>query len=173
MTKLHLTRAQLLKEWRLRAFPEPVNDAAAGITRIDGIDLDALLEARMDDWYAQLLDSAPLNMLAPVEMADTLEVSGSTPDGGLRYRLPEGFKRLVHIALQNEYRSARILTDAAARLYDPRRRIVDDTPVALVDGGILTVYPGLPLRAAMMICDTGDGMYHIDAAALADIKLWI
>ncbi len=173
MTKLHLTRAQLLEQWRLRAFPEPVNDAAVGITRIDGIDLDALLEARMDDWYSQLLNNAPLNLLAPVDMADRMEVCGSTPCGALRYQIPSGFKHLVHMALQGDHRPARILTDAAARLYDPRRRIVDDTPTVLVDGDILTVYPGLPLRSAMMICDTGDGMYHIDSAALADIKPWI
>lgn len=169
--KLHLTRAQLLHEWRLRAFPEPVNDAATGVTRNDGINLDALVEARCEDWYHHLLAFGPTELLAPVDMADTLTPLPDGIDGSRRYRLPEGLRRVVEIKAGNH--PARVLYDAAARLFDPGMLLFDPTPVALVDNDTLTLYAPAPLDSALMVCHTTDGLYHLDAAAFDTVKSWI
>ena len=77
--KLILSESQLLHEWQLRFFPE---NTAADYTmeRIDGIDAENILKARMEDWYRQLLHNGRMDMLNPIEIADKCRVTAS-PEG--------------------------------------------------------------------------------------------
>lgn len=168
-TPLHLTRAQLLQQWRLRTMPQPLNEAAggAGIVRVDGIDTDAVLSAMIDDWYADLLAHAPMTMLAPLDI--TTDVAAVEGYAG-RYRLPDGVTRIADIALDGEPRPLRLLYGAAARLYDRRKRLLDDWPVALIGIDTFDVLPDRPLWCVMAVYDTHDGLYHLDASALTTVK---
>lgn len=179
--KLHLTPAQLLPMWRQRAFPEPVAEQPGGLTPVYGIDLEQWLTARMTDWYLNLLDTAPLHLLAPVSATGGM-ASTILDDGTGHLIPPEGFRRLVQFRLQGWKRDATIVTDPdspiARRQDSPYSRGGVHKPVVVVTPGGLRIYSPpknavtLRIEAMQMIADTmaDDSLMHIDSAALATVK---
>lgn len=176
--KLTLTRAQLLEQWRLRAFPEPLN-ADGAVTAIDGIDMDAWFEAAAMDWYGNLLATAPVELLNPRDYA--AEIVPYRSGGNLCMRLPESTLRVVSLRLSGWNADAIVCTDptapAALRQLSPLTRTGPDAPVAVWAPGSQTVmlYPDsagneMPVfEKAMLIVDAPD-VFRLDSAAFGTIK---
>ncbi|MCM1021340.1 MAG: hypothetical protein NC343_03515 [Muribaculum sp.] len=174
--KLTLTRAQLLKQWRLRAFPEPANSGQS-VTAISGIDLDAFLEAAMLDWYHNLLLTAPPELLNPVDLAESISVY-TTAWGAVAMPLPENTVRLLEIKLEGWSKAATIVTDPlsplALRQLSCFTRSSADEPVAILAPGASTalLYPAVPtpqLAAASVVVDTLE-TFNLDSAAFNTIQ---
>lgn len=173
--KLLLTKAQLLKEWQLRSFPEPVN-AGCTVEFTGGVDLDAYMSARMDDWYRALLADAPLEMLAPVDISSGVRVS-LTDGGRALIRLPDDAVRVVSLALKDAGNVVLVGGSAgesaiSMSLYSRRRG--RRSTVAVVDGSVLRIYPPRPfdsvpeVESLMAVVDV-EGEYRLDSRALSTI----
>ena len=169
--KLHLTEAQLLQEWRLRAFPEPVREGC-DFTVDYGLDITSLLRARMLDWYHRLLVEAPVELLAPVELTAALTVD----DEGVGHcELPESVVRVLAVAAGGV---RAVMTAPRSRLERLQRspfvRAGSDSPVAVVDHRSITLYVPAPETDTLTVTAVTDDatVFHIDAAALAQIKPW-
>lgn len=72
MRKL-LTKTAMLELWRLVRADEPLR-LDCTLTRTDAVDRDSILEAEMRAWYLNLLDCAPVEFLAPIDMAIKAEI---------------------------------------------------------------------------------------------------
>ncbi len=171
--KLHLTEAQLLHEWQLRAFPEPVNSGCV-ITRDDGVDLDALLRARMLDWYRRLLHEAPFDMLAPVTLTLSLTVDR---DGVGRAALPDSVVRVAEVAVGGC--RAELVTDSRSRKarlqQSPYTRAAASNPVAVLDGRRIDIFVvSRDCREVVLQAVVDDGVtFSLDAAALGAVESFI
>lgn len=172
--KLILTKAQLLKEWRLRSFPEP-DGCGCTVVQTGGADLRAYLEARMDDWYRALLAEAPVEMLAPVDMAGRVSAS-LMADGAVSIVLPAEVVRVVSLTLDGLGRVTLIHDLAGASAIGMRRNRIDCRgvrrgAVAVVREGAVDVYPAEPCTSAprvvslMAVVDV-PGEYRLDSRAL-------
>jgi hypothetical protein len=177
MSALHYTPDEMMAQWRLRAFPETIL-ANCSVTRHDGIDLDAHLMARMRAWYVDLIYNAPSELLAPVDIADRIDVQ-MLPDGTAQFILPDDAVRLVRLLLPGWKAPAMIIADdtlpGAVLQLSGRQRSDNRAPVAVVSGKTVHVCsptPGLsavPLEC-LAVVDTPD-LYHLDERALSTIKL--
>ncbi|MCM1504053.1 MAG: hypothetical protein NC127_02530 [Muribaculum sp.] len=174
--KLLLTKAQLLKEWQLRSFPEPVNSGCE-IVSTAGVDIEGYISAKMDDWYRNLLASAPFELLAPVELARSVRVELSA-DGSARFQVPDYVVRLVSLSLVDigpvplvaDLRGVSALTSGRGHHY--RRSC--QTAVALIDGNSISIrsrYPfsSAPFIASLMAIVDVEGEYRLDSRALSGI----
>ena len=190
MSALTLTFDEMMAQWRLRAFPEAVNDGCS-VTRCDGIDLDAHLRARMQAWYDNLLRTAPVEHLAPVDIAADVEVS-LLPDGTGWFTLPEGAIRLTRLLMPGWTSPALIIPDdtlpGASLQLSGRQRSDHRAPVAILSGRTVRVCSPapstLPARAdallstsnplrpltCLVVLDT-PGLYRLDSLALSTIPL--
>lgn len=172
--KLHLTEAQLLQEWRLRHFPEALN-AGCAVTAGSGYDLDAILLARMRDWYSRLLAEGAPEMLAPVEIGDRLTLRPMA-DGSAAVTLPDSVARVMAVDMEGWKSPALIVADPAGRTAllqrSPYTRGGTSAPVAVIDGREMRLYtppPGGGRLSVTAITDDGT-TYHLDSAALSTIK---
>lgn len=171
--KLHLTEAQLLHEWQLRAFPEPVN-SGCDITRDDGVDLEALLRARMLDWYRGLIHDAPFDMLAPVAIELPVEVDG---DGVGHVALPDNLVRVAAVSAGGC--CAELVTDCHSRKAllqrSPYTRAAASKPVAVLKGRCIDIFVVRPdCRRVLLQAVVDDGVtFSLDAAALSTIPGFI
>lgn len=166
----------MMRMWRIRAFPEPVNSGCS-VTRHDGIDLDLWLAAKLDDWYYDLLRSAPPALLAPVEIASSLTV-GILPDRSASVRIPDSVVRVLSIRLEGWMRPALVVSDPASRMAVLQRSVYSrggvNAPVAVAFPGELRLYSvpdhmdSAVVASAMAVVHT-PGTYHIDSAALATV----
>lgn len=174
--KLLLTKAQLLKEWRLRSFPEP-DGCGCTVVQTGGADLKAYLEARMDDWYRALLADAPVEMLAPVDIADRA-ATALMADGTARIGLPEETVRVVSLTLDGLGRVTTVHDPAGASAICMRHRHRINyrgagrvEAVAVVREGAVDVYPSEPFSVVsrivslMAVVDV-PGEYRLDSRAL-------
>lgn len=67
--KLHLTREEFLALWRTHRGYTPSVCGDACVQRSDGMDLDSILMAEMEEWYRRLLLEADESLLAPEDIA--------------------------------------------------------------------------------------------------------
>ncbi len=172
--KLTLTRSEMLARWRLhRGYDIPHHDASVG--RSDGIDLDSILEAEMDEWYRNLLLTAPLGLLAPVEKAGIIAVPGQ---GSVRMRLHLGETavRIAAVRLSGWRCTATVVSDplspAAMRQLHPFTRASADAPVAVFDplGHTLDLYPyhsGTDKLETLRVVERCADTYSFDSSALS------
>ncbi len=163
--KLRLTKAQLLKEWRLRSFPEP-DGCGCTVEQTGGADLTAYIEARMDDWYRRLLAGAPVEMLAPVDVARQASVTLSADGAVARIRLPDEAVRVVSLAVEGFGRVALIHDPAGAPAISRGRGVV-----AVVGDGYVDLYPPEPFSSVPRIASLRAvvdvaGEYRLDSMAL-------
>ncbi len=172
--KLLLTKAQLLEEWQLRSFPEPVNSGCS-VVQTGGVDIDNYMSARMDDWYSNLLASASLDLLAPVEMCDGISAT-LYPDGTARFQLPEEVVRVVSMSLDGlgpipvvtDLRGVAAFSSGSVHRY----RSSGQRAVALIDGDEVCIRPRIPFTVAPAIVSLKaivdvEGEYRLDSKALA------
>ncbi len=172
--KLHLSEAQLLQEWQLRHLPPMIN-AGCTVNLASGYDMDAILSARMHDWYASLLAAGDMSMLAPVEIGDRLSMTTGHDGTGIII-LPENVVRVVTVDMEGWKSPATITRDPlsriAARQRSPYSRAGTDSPVAVIDGRTMRLYtpPSASARISVTAIVDDPGEYHLDSAALSTIK---
>ena len=170
--KLTMTAPQLLHEWRLRSFPENVA-ADYTLNRVDGIDTDEIMTALMEDWYRNLLHSAYIHLLNPVEIAPDCSLKKLSDRHGM-ITLPEGTLRLTEIVMDGWTGSPTIITDRSSRMarlqQSPYTSGSPLSPVAVVDGLRVDIYPPAGNLISVKAIVDIPGVYALDSAAFATIK---
>lgn len=170
--KLKMSRQEFLSRWRaLRGYAPLRNDVS--LSRSDGLDFDARLEAEMDGWYRRLVLEGDESLLAPEELAPGVSLSAPA-DGCVTLTLPPHAARVTGVRLSGWRRAATVVTDPecnlALRQLHPYTRACEANPVAIVyPDGEMALYPAsesdrlVSLRCAMM----RDNEFAFDSAALA------
>ena len=173
--KLHLTRDEFLALWRILRGYSPLRTDTS-VQRSDGMDLDPILLAEMDDWYLRLLLEADTAMLAPEDMAASVDMP--VPDGGaVTLALPPEVVRVLAVKLSGWSRPACILRDPDSRRalmqQHPYTRACAGSPVAVMHtDGVLSLYPASQTdRLVTLSCAVRrDGEYVFDSAALRGVS---
>lgn len=181
--KITLTKDEMLAQWRLRAAIDPSRTDCQITAEYDGLDLDALLLARIDQWYDRLLNTAPLQYLC-VDTVDEKDIVASAlpQDGRQSYLLPGGIVRLVGIRWQSgietdifdcrhpEKASPQALK-AVKGLLNPYTAPEEHRPLAVLaaDGRNLEIWgvPERPMQALTAVTRPQNGTYTMDDSALA------
>lgn len=174
--KIKLSSSEMLAQWKLRRGFEPLR-ADCVISRADGIDLDALHRLEMRDWYLNLLNTAPVEMLVLTDIASDITVI-PTEDGVGTVLLPESCHRLVEFQLNGWSRPATIIEPPdcyeAQMQINPYSRGGVAQPVVVKRANRLHLYslpPGTPsILRAMAVVEPADGTFEMDESALATIN---
>lgn len=162
--KKTLTRNEMLALWKLTRAAEPMR-LDCTVTRTDGIDLDTIYEAEMRAWYLRLLDSAPIERLAPVEAA---ALARTERRGDLTVvTAPEGCRRVLRVQFDGwdaplaPDGKADAVRACAANPYIKR-------PAAARIGPGTVIASGAYGKLTSLLCaiDTGPESYHLDDSAL-------
>ncbi len=95
--KLDLTKNEMLALWKRRHFLEPLR-ADCRIGRSDGVDLDAISELQMRQWYLNLLAEAPVELVATTDLALTATLKRTSRGSGL-VTLPTETVRVLSVKL--------------------------------------------------------------------------
>lgn len=90
---IDLSEMEMLALWKQMLRVEPVRRECA-VERDDGIDLDSYLVAHLQQWYARLLLTGPLEWL-PVEDMSTKVNLMADADGVVTAMKPDGYVRAV------------------------------------------------------------------------------
>lgn len=170
--KLLLSKSELAREWRLRACPEKVVSDYS-ITRTDGMDIDDILDAQMDDWYRHLLHNADLDLLNPIEISDRCSLT-ETEDGCGYLTLPAGVLKVVTVEMEGWTGVPTITADRNSRIaklqQSPYSKGTADSPVAVVSERRIDLYPvSGTLLSVHAIIDLPE-IYVLDSASFATIK---
>lgn len=159
--KMTLTEAQLLHEWRLRAFPEPVSDGLT-VTRRDGVDAPAVLTAGMKDWYYSL----------PTELRGTTDVTEMCSRRGTgTLLLPEGMRTVTRVSSDEWEIDAVIACEGSREAMLQQSEYTQGSvsrPVAVVSGSEVRVWPPAERVIIEGVVDLAD-RYIVDTAAFATI----
>ncbi len=171
--KLSLTRSEMLARWRLhRGYDIPAVGVVSG--RTDGIDLDAVLSAEMDEWYGRLLASGPLRHLVSVQKAGSV-VLPRHGSADTRISLGPAVVRVADVRLSSWYCSARVVDNPssplALRQIHPFTRASAESPVAVFDpvAKTLALYPYDPGRDSLLslrVVEFHEDMFSFDSSAL-------
>lgn len=172
--KMKLSTEEMLHQWRMRRALEPLRSDCV-VQRADGIDLDPLLKMEMRDWYLNLIDTAPIEMLAPEDIcADVALVVKS--DGSAEVALPERCRRVVEVRLEEWDRAAHIVKPGSRQARCQQSRYSRGgavEPVAIVENGSMRLYSVLSsapkLVKLLCVVEPEDGYYTFDERALATI----
>lgn len=163
--KQSITREQMLAQWKLMRAAEPMR-LDCTITRTDGIDLDTIYESEMRAWYLRLLDTAPIERLAPVE-ASALAKTEVRHDLTI-ITTPEGCRRVLQVQFADwdspiePTAKANAVRACAANPYIKR-------PMAAHIGPGTVIVSGARGKLTTLLCalDTGPEQYLLDDSALA------
>ena len=176
---MHLTPSEMLNLWKKELRLEPVVRDCA-LERDDGIDIDALLQLHIQQWYAQLLATAPIEWL-PVEDVKT-DVSLTTDDNGVvTATVPPQCVRPVEWKLTAWHRPVtQFLTPdshEAQVALDPYTGAGPCRPAAIDHGNhlrLVSVPAGTQptLKIARCVVRPADGTFAFHHAALATIPHW-
>lgn len=164
---------EMLYQWRLRRALLPMREDCT-VTRYDGIDLDSLLRLQMRDWYLNLLDTAPLEMLTLTDISADIAVV-RRDDGLDTVTLPGNCRRLVEFRLEEWERPAEIVADphspVAVMQTNPFSRGGACRPVAVCHNNTLYLYsvtsavPKIAKALAVMLPE--DGTFEMNERALS------
>ncbi len=174
--KIKLSIDEMLNQWRLRRALEPLRSDCT-VERLDGIDLDVLLRNEINDWYRNLLDTAPVEMLVVTDISAMVALS-KRGDGSATIRLPERCRRVVEVMLDCWEQPARIVeadTITAQMQENPYSRGGITAPVAVKRHGRLQVY-SIPsnvdgkIASLQCVLEPEEGFYEMDERALSTIE---
>ena len=171
-----LTRRQMLDRWMLAKGFGPMRTDAT-VTRSDGLDLEAAMEADMRAWYLRILDTAPAPMLPLDTIAPrtTIAVISDT----LAYLSPPAdCRRIISLRLHGWHNDALIVgssTPQARREDNPISRGGLWHPVAVLDpGGRISVraLPGGTCRIEHLVAvtDPGPDIYRFDESLFPEFQ---
>ena len=175
--KITKTTAELREYVRLQAGLTPMRSDCV-IEYTDGIDVDAMIDSRLRQWYLKLLSEGPRELLTEQDMAASATVgTEDVPAAGCSVRLPAACVRAFALRLSQWRHPASILpAEAMARVVErqknPFLRATVDSPVAVMApcGRAVLAWPADNAVAALTgVCDTNDGTYSMDETALAQL----
>lgn len=177
--KTTFSHSQMLELWRIRLGLKPAR-VDCTIERVDGIDIDAMISRQMRQWYVDLLDTAPLELLAAEDISSKLSLM-VTSDGCARFTLPENCRRLISVQLNSWHRPALVV----AAHQNPRLEIMQanpysragaQRPLAVVHGRSVHLYSAdtssavsHKISSALAITDPGPDTFVLDERALSTI----
>jgi hypothetical protein len=175
--KITLTTDEMLAQWKLRRGFAPLR-ANCVIERSDGVDLDAILRLEMRDWYLNLLDNAPIEMLAPSDIKDSIAIIKQYDGSGV-VTLPENCRRVVEFQLKGWRQPAKIITDLnsheAMLQTNKYSRAKSQSPIVVKHHNKLLIY-SLPnddnptIERALAILEPADGSYTLDERGMNLIR---
>lgn len=171
---IKLTREEMLAEWKRRKGMIPVSTSTLEITGSVSDTVDEMLLSEIDDWYARLLLTEPVDMLPVRDIAPQTEVV-DMGDGSVEVRLPDSCVRVVIVRMSGWLQPARIVEpDSATARMQSSRYVSGKThaPVAVRHGRKLTLYGnqgGAALSELRCVAPPADGSYELERALLAGI----
>ncbi|MBQ6279160.1 MAG: hypothetical protein IJK68_05505 [Muribaculaceae bacterium] len=173
----NLTESEMLDLWKqIMRLETPRRDCT--VEWDDGIDLDALLLTHIKQWYAQLLNSAPVHLL-PIEDVKN-EVTLTTRDGIVAATVPRQCVRPVEWKLAEWKRSVTTFLDPysheAMLQFNEWTRGGACNP-AIIDYGfqmlMMSTISGSPqLELARCVVRPADGSYRFHSDLLSTIPEW-
>ena len=176
---MHLTPSEMLALWKKELRLEPVVRDCA-LERSDGIDIDALLTLHIQQWYAHLLNTAPVEWL-PVEDVKA-HVTLTTGDNGIvSASVPPQCVRPVQWQLTVWQRPAtQFLTPdshEAQVALDPYTQAGVNRPAAIDYGNhliLISVPTGTQpsLKTARCVVRPTDGTFAFHPDSLSTIPTW-
>lgn len=172
--KITLTTDEMLVQWKLHRGFAPLR-ADCVIERTDGVDLDAILRLEMRDWYLNLLDNAPIEMLAPTDIKNSIAIMKQSDGSGV-VTLPENCRRVVEFQLKGWRQPAKIITNMnsheAMLQTNKYSRAKCQSPIVIKHHNKLFIY-SLPndtnptIEQALAIMEPADGSYILDERGLS------
>jgi len=175
-----LSREEMLRCRRIAAGLEHLRtDCDVRVT--DGIDVDAMYEQELRQWYLDFLDNGPAHLVAVSDVAATLRDGERVPGGGVMISVPPECRRVFSLRLDSwlnavEVASAEKARDIISRQLNPYTAASPAMPVAcLVPGaeaglaGGIMAWPAGKLPHVTAAIDTGPGIYKFDEAAMNTI----
>lgn len=167
---LSYNQDEMLALWRRRRGLEPLR--SDGITvRRDGLDVDTLMLAELNAWYANLLARGSLDMVEVTELTDKIvrKLDGTT----LSVTLPERCRRVVSVRGRGWSRSAIPTPLEQVNVLDINQYAGrgPENPLAILDDRILTLYrvTGSEIESLRVVVQPEGGIYRFDETALATI----
>lgn len=173
--KTSLTTDEMLEVWRLHRALLPLREDCV-VERHDGIDLDIYLRREMRNWYLELLDTAPLEMLKVTDIADETMVRLNADRSGTVI-LPDRCRRVTEVKLDGWLRPARIVDAAELPVVswqqNPFTMGDEAEPIAICDCGSLQLY-SVPdgvtaprLASLKCVIEPDEGIYELDERAFS------
>lgn len=92
--KLTFTREEMREKWRRIRAVEPMRLDGV-VSRTDGPDVDAIMEAEMRAWYLDLLDHGPLSALCLVNKASEAKMEARVTGEPVIVTPPSGTRRVT------------------------------------------------------------------------------
>lgn len=176
---MHLTPSEMLALWKKELRLEPVV-RDCNIERSDGIDIDAMLTLHIQQWYAHLLTTAPVEWL-PIEDVKAHVTLTADDNGVVTATVPAQYVRPIEWQLTAWLRPVtQFLTPdshEAQVALDPFTQAGINRPAAIDHGNrllLISVPAGtLPtLATARCVVRPTDGTFTFHHAALATIPHW-
>lgn len=177
-TMLRVSESEMLTLWKnILHLDVPRTDC--DVQRIDGIDLDATIWLHIRQWYAHLLQTAPLHMV-PVEDVIGTAIITTNFDGLTQVQMPArcvrpvevrmvGWKRSVTEFLSPDHPVAKMQSNALLRAGN-------ENPVVVAYDNRLELYPsattGMPAAVENLRAVTApaDGTFAFSPEALHTIR---
>lgn len=172
--KITKSAAELREYVRTLAGLTPMR-ADCVIEYTDGIDVDAMIDFRLRQWYIKLLAEGPRELLAVHDMAAGATVTDAgAPASGSVVRLPPTCVRAFELMLASWQHPVPILgAEALGKMAgcqrNPFTRATPHAPVAVMAPDGMSVFawpPGSTVAALSGVSDTADGTFSMDEAAL-------
>lgn len=163
------TRQELVDRWRLVRYKEPLR-ADVAVT-FDGLDMSALDEAAVDDWWLWLVDTAPEHWLTCRNYADVAQLKRNDVAECIEVTMPMLFplRRITSVRLQGWQADAEILSpgsrEAFMQLNSYSRAGIIHPAAIHVDPWRLLLYPAVSTTLECLKA-VDDSDYTIDSRCL-------
>lgn len=180
MILLKYTQAEMLDMWKLKLHIAPLQTNCS-IIRSDGIDIDALLILKINEWYSNLLNTAPHQWLPVEDISNDIFVCLST-DGVASIKLPDYCVRPIEWRMEGWKQSVTEFLEPnhpiALQQSNLFLRAGCENPVATINGNILNLFSipagaGGTVDMARCVIHPTDGNYIFATCALASITDYI
>ena len=176
---LSLTESEMLNLWKNLFQLQPTRTDCT-LERIDGIDLDEFLLLNIRKWYAQLLLTAPQNIVPIVDVKDQVTISVAD-NGVVKASVPPECVRPVEWKLAGWEKSVtQFLSPNApetAELHNEWTRPAAYNPAIIDHGNHLLLFSqpdgsDAVLELARCVVRPADGSYQFHRSALSTIPRW-
>lgn len=170
-----LSRVELTAQWRLRRHLEPQR---ADITVIyDGAGMERLEAEELNDWWDNLLETAPNDWLHQEDLTSVVETE-LRDDGGMEITFPERvrLKRLTEIELSSWKGPVSFIDPLSYEMEKEKNPYIKHgvhSPIAVVyPGKRYVIYPVTrnDIKRIMGICDSDGETYTFDSRCLSTIE---
>ena len=175
-----LTREQML-ECRRRAAGLGHLRTDCSLTLNDGIDMDAIFEDELRQWYLDLLDNGPRHLVAASDVVASVRSGAQVPGDGVAVEVAPSCRRVFEICLDGWLAPVEVVApdkarDVINRQLNPYTAATQASPAAcMMPGaeagtvGTVLAWPAGKLPRVWGAVDTGPELYTFDEAAMNTI----